>query len=231
MPRTKAAAGDSPITREAIVTAAVDLTEREGLPAVTMRRLASELGTWPAALYHHLGDRDAVHDAVSDWVVAQFPLPDDRLRWRPWFRELLLGGRIVLRTHPGVARRLMLRGATVPSALRIIDRGVSLLVRDGFGDEAPAAYSLLLNYGVQFIAMEDELPAYTRDRMAMRELFRSLADDPARPGFGHAGAAFAAMTADDAFTYGVDRLLDGLEARRRSIRRAARAARSSGAAE
>jgi AcrR family transcriptional regulator len=223
VPRTKAAAGSAPISRGAIVTAGVELTQSEGLGAVTMRRLAAELGTWPAALYHHLGDRDAVHDAISDRVVAQFPLPEDSLGWRAWYRALLLGGRIVLRAHPGVARRLMLHGATVPSALRIIDRGVTRLVRAGFGDEAPTAYSLLLNHAVQFIAMEDELPDYTRQRMAMRERFRSLADDTTRPGFAHAGAAFAAMTADDLFTYGVDRLLDGLDTRRRAIVRAKRA--------
>jgi AcrR family transcriptional regulator len=200
-----------------VLRAGVELTQREGLGAVTMRRLATELGTFPAVIYHHVGDKDEVHDAISDWVVAQFTVPAVDMAWQDWFRELLVDGRRVLRANPGVARRLMLRGATVPSALRIVDLGVALLARSGFGDEAPAAYSLLLIYGCQYVAMEDELPEHARARMAMRELFTSFRDDATRPGLAQAGAAFPAITGDDLFAYGLERVLDGLEVRRRQL--------------
>ena len=120
----------------------------------------------------------------------------------------------------------MLLGATVPSALGIVDRGVALLARSGFGDEAPAAYSLLLIHGVQYVAMEGELPRYTRERIAMRELYRRLADDRTRPGLAQAGSAFPAITGDALFAYGIDRLLDGLDARRGALNRQRRAHQS-----
>src|ERR1700743_2792992 len=67
-----------PISKEAIVTAAIGLLDREGLAALSMRRLAEELGTGAASLYWHVGSKDGLLDLVLDEIIGeqQAPEPD-----------------------------------------------------------------------------------------------------------------------------------------------------------
>ena len=60
-----------PISREAIVTAAIKLLDREGLAALSMRRLAEELGTGAASLYWHVGSKDGLLDLVFDEIIGE----------------------------------------------------------------------------------------------------------------------------------------------------------------
>lgn len=158
--RSRLAAGLPAITADQVVTAATALTREHGLDGWSVRQLARELGVWPAVVYHHVGERDAVLEAVTERVVATIPLPDADLPWRAWFTELLTVARPVLRAHRGVAGRLARCGATVPSASRIIDRGQHVLARAGFGDEVVLAYSVLFSTACQLIAGEDDRHAH-----------------------------------------------------------------------
>src|SRR2546429_1473135 len=75
-----------PISREAIVKAAIDLLDREGLPALSMRRLGDELGAGAASLYWHVGSKDGLLDLVLDEIIGEQPGPDPdqigRASWR-----------------------------------------------------------------------------------------------------------------------------------------------------
>ncbi len=121
-----------------------------------MRQVAEALQTWPNNLYHHVGDRDAVVRGVLERVVSQLPIPPAQLDWQDWFRLLLLDGRDVLGRYRGAAMRLCRDGPSIPSAVAIIDRGVGILVRAGFGDDAPRVYSALLNGALLLVSLEDE---------------------------------------------------------------------------
>ena len=59
-----------PLSREAVVDAALRLVEDEGVPALTMRRVAAELGVAVTAIYWHVGNRDALLDELVDRIVA-----------------------------------------------------------------------------------------------------------------------------------------------------------------
>jgi len=65
-----AAARAEPLSREAVVDAALRLVEDEGVPALTMRRVAAELGVAVTAIYWHVGNRDALLDELVDRIVA-----------------------------------------------------------------------------------------------------------------------------------------------------------------
>jgi AcrR family transcriptional regulator len=72
-----------PISREAIVKAAIDLLDREGLPALSMRRLGDELGAGAASLYWHVGSKDGLLDLVLDEIIGEQQVPDpDPARWQ-----------------------------------------------------------------------------------------------------------------------------------------------------
>ncbi|HZG94489.1 MAG TPA: TetR family transcriptional regulator, partial [Mycobacteriales bacterium] len=66
MPASRATGGSkrAPVTRERAVAAAVALADVEGLGALTMRRLAQELGVEAMSLYHHVANKDDILDGM-----------------------------------------------------------------------------------------------------------------------------------------------------------------------
>jgi len=64
-----------PISREAIVDAAVALLDRDGYDALSMRALGEELGTGAASLYWHVGSKDGLLDLVMDKLIGEVPVP------------------------------------------------------------------------------------------------------------------------------------------------------------
>ena len=83
-----------PISKEAIVAAAIGLLDREGLAALSMRRLAEELGAGAASLYWHVGSKDGLLDLVLDEVIGEGKIPDpDPEHWQEQVKEMLRAAR------------------------------------------------------------------------------------------------------------------------------------------
>ena len=98
-----------PLSRERVLTAAVGLADTEGLPAVTMRRLAGALGVEAMSLYYHLPGKDGLLDGLVDTVVREIDVAiaaresaegtgDDG--WRTALRRRCLSAREVMLRHP-----------------------------------------------------------------------------------------------------------------------------------
>ena len=211
---------DSPLTPALVVDTALNLTRERGLDAWTLRDLAAALDTWPNTINHHVGDRDAVLDAVVDRVVGMMPNPPAALPWQDWFRALLFDGRDVLARYPGVARRLSRDGASVPAALPVMDRGIGLLAAAGFGPDAPLAYAALLNAAVLLVALDDDRAAAGRggSRAAATLLDMNPPPDPG-PGWAAMQPWLRAWSADPEpnrahlYRYVVQTMIAGLETR------------------
>ena len=101
----------APLTREAVLRRAVALADADGLPAVTMRRLAEELGVEAMSLYHHVPGKEALLDGMAELVFEEMveataALPGVDAVWAEagrWFavvRERVLAARSVLLRHP-----------------------------------------------------------------------------------------------------------------------------------
>lgn len=209
------------MTRSAIVTAALDLTRERGLDDWSMRDVADRLDAWPSVLYHHVGDRDSLVRLVVDRLVAAVDSPDPELSWQDWFRDFLGRWPQWLRDYSGVAEFLVLNGPVVPSALAILDQGMTTLLRAGFGADAPAAYSMLLNTAALQMAVVDRrrrqnapihswlgaamdaVPDAGPGLLAMREFVRTFADNPER----------AATARDEYFRTSIDVVIAGWEQR------------------
>ncbi len=181
------------------------LTSEHGLENWTLRQLASGVGAYPAVIYHHVGDREAVVAAVIERVVGEWAVPAEELPWREWFDQLLTQGRPVLRRHPGVARRVALHGPLVQSAHRIIDPGVRVLQGAGFGDDSVPVYTLLLNAACMFVALEDD-----RETKRGRPVERDPSD---LPGLVALVSYLDRADLSDEFAYSIARTLDGVAAR------------------
>lgn len=113
------------LSREAIVTAAVELADREGLDALSMRRLADAVGFGTMSLYNHVRDKDDVLHAMLEAVVTQIELPApgeaEGVRWKRALRSIAHSQREALGRHPwacqlwqtawpGPARKALMEG-------------------------------------------------------------------------------------------------------------------------
>lgn len=99
-------AGSDALTREGIVRAAIHLVDEHGMAALSMRRLAGELGVDPMAIYHHLPGKDAVVSGMVRAVFADLAasdLTDDAdTPWRERVRAWALAYVGVARAHPNL---------------------------------------------------------------------------------------------------------------------------------
>src|SRR4051794_15853577 len=105
------------LTPQRVVDAAVALAYREGLPAMTMRRLGGQLGVEAMSLYKHVADKDDLLSRMIDRVYAEIELPSDR-DWRVFMRKRALSVRAVLSRHPWANGLMAASTAPGPSTLR-----------------------------------------------------------------------------------------------------------------
>lgn len=140
----------TPLSRDRIVQVAIELIDAEGTEAVTMRRVASELGTGPASLYAHVGSREEILVLAHDEVLSQ--LPDVRTAGRPWpevIREWSLALYELYHIHSDLARMSF---ADIPTGPRSLDVVESLLAACVDGGLPPQIASWLLDRLALYIA-------------------------------------------------------------------------------
>lgn len=110
------------LKREQIVAAALALVDREGLDALSMRKLAAELGVGPMSLYYHVLDKSALQDLLIEAVFAEVHLPEE-LDPDPERRVMALGHilRDALLAHPHAVPLVLSRSLRTPGQLRPIE--------------------------------------------------------------------------------------------------------------
>ena len=121
------------LTPRAVVEGALALAEAEGLGAVTIRRLAKELGVTPMALYWHFRSKDKLLDGMAARIFEEVDLSvDASARWQEQLRALLGSMVGVLRARPSTAILLSTRTASSEGSLRATEVALDILGRGGF---------------------------------------------------------------------------------------------------
>jgi AcrR family transcriptional regulator len=93
------------LSRELIVETALELLDREGMDALSMRRIATQLGTGAASLYAHVGNKDELQELLLERVLSQVPHEKpDPARWAEQLRELCRRTVAALVAYPGLAQ-------------------------------------------------------------------------------------------------------------------------------
>jgi AcrR family transcriptional regulator len=134
-----------PISKDAIVNAAIQILDREGLAALSMRRLAEELGTGAASLYWHVGSKDGLLDLVMDEVIGEGKIPDpDPGHWREQVKQLARDQRAASLRHPWIVRVSIGRIPMGPNALRYSERILAILRAGGLPPHLAVQGYLLL---------------------------------------------------------------------------------------
>ena len=113
--------------RAEIVAAAIRVAERDGLPAVTMRQVAAELGTGAASLYRHLNTRDDLLDLMIDHILHGYrPPPPTGAPYDDVVADLLQRLHYI-RAHPWLIDAMESRPALSPERIRLIELGLARL--------------------------------------------------------------------------------------------------------
>jgi len=217
-----------PLTRQRVVAEALTVIAQDGAQALTMRSLAARLGVVPGALYHHVRDKQQLHDLVLDGVLAEVDGHlDPALPWTEQLKLLAHRLRAVLDDHPGVAALLKTRDPLGPHSLALAEAFLAPLQAAGFGDrEAGLAFFLLLDYTIGSAvssprtSVNEQRVQDAATRAQLHEFFRSLPPDRF-PALVALGEHVWVDNRDERFTAGLDVLVDGLEQARRSPHRRA----------
>ena len=124
------------LTRERIISAAMELIEREGVDAVSMRRIAAQLDSGVMALYNHVPSKAALLEGVAERVMSgiDFSVEPDA-SWEEQVRTQARAFRQALRAYPRCAMVTVSRPATSAAELRPMEHALTLLRSAGFGED------------------------------------------------------------------------------------------------
>jgi AcrR family transcriptional regulator len=121
------------LTREVIVHAAVELIERDGASALSMRGVAARLGVAVMSLYNHVPNKAALLRGVAEYVVAALDLPDDPGQdWKAGTRALVRAFRKTAHDHPRSMAVALTHQIDMPVGLRPTERALALAAAAGF---------------------------------------------------------------------------------------------------
>jgi TetR/AcrR family tetracycline transcriptional repressor len=137
--RNEVAAPRRPLNRERVVDAALDLADRDGLEALTMRRLAGDLGVDPMAIYNHVDGKDALLDALAARLWSEVQIADGDGRWDDQLRDLARSVRRMFQRHPRTAPLALTRAALPLPTVASFHHALEILRARGLPEEIAAA--------------------------------------------------------------------------------------------
>ncbi|WP_404953951.1 TetR/AcrR family transcriptional regulator [Streptomyces sp. 147326] len=216
------------LSRDQIVAAAVRLLDAEGIEALSMRKLGTGMGAAATSLYRHVANKDELIELVVDEVYGELEVPEisDPAEWREALARSGHSLRDMVLRHPWVASVLGQVGLAHlgPNLMRLSERMLRLAQAGGFPPaEAELAMKAVISYVIgATISEASYLSLLARSGKSEAEWLESL-----RPAAqealeehpltrDHAAAKRGtdpARMREENFDYGLQRVLDGLEAR------------------
>jgi AcrR family transcriptional regulator len=216
--KSEANAPRQPLTKERVLQAAVDVADRDGLGALTMRRLGTELGFEAMAIYKHVADKEEILEGMLELVIGRIEIPEEGADWKDAMRRRAVSAREVLTRHSWAIGLLEAGTATGPNSLRYLDAILGNLRSAGFPMEYAAhAFSLLDSYVYGQVIQEISLSFDTSEEAtetARSTLEQTTMNDYPHPVAMYQHALTYKYTFDDEFEFGLDLILDGLERHR-----------------
>jgi AcrR family transcriptional regulator len=209
------------LNRDRILRAAVALADRDGLDALSMRRLARELDAGAMTLYHYVSGKDELLEGMVDIVFGEIQLPtgDD---WKTAMRQRCASARDVLVRHSWAISLMESLTSPGPANLRHREAVTACLRSGGFSIERTAHANWILDsYVYGFALQEASLPFDTAEELAEMAVDVFIPQTPADT-YPHlhelaVGLMQAGYDPANEFGFGLDLILDALEPLRSSV--------------
>lgn len=211
----------TPLSQEAILEAALRILETDGYDALSMRRVAADLGTGAASLYAHVANKDELMKLAIDRVFADvtFPAPDPE-NWVEQLREAMRGTRRILQAHPGLARAMLGRVPMGPSGIQVIEGFMGLLRAGDLPDRVAAwagdvislyvvanVFEEDIRFSIHGQTSQDDVEAWASE---MKSYVKSLPPEIFPNMLALADPMFESGGLDGRFEFGLDLMLRGL---------------------
>jgi AcrR family transcriptional regulator len=212
-----------------IVAAAIRVADAHGLDAVSMARVAKELGFTTMSLYRYVASKDELLQLM--WNGSARGAEDLKLEgdgWRPRLRSWAIVQREMLDRHPWITQMPMAVPPLAPNSLAFVERGLEAL--DGTGlrdDDKLRVIGLLSSYTLSEARMANDAARAAAEAAAgsaaatgwsYEALLRELADEQTYPRLhrlawsADLGGSPSGFEEREEFLFGVDAILDGVQA-------------------
>jgi len=216
------------LNTDRIVEAGMTVLDRDGLEGLSLRHLGAELGSGATSVYWHVPNKEVLLDLLVDRLMgeaADETRHDPGASWRAELSAHSLALRTVLRRHIGGAPLLAARTPVGPNGLRFMEGVLSALADASFGGHQRAlAYAALTGYTIgQVVLGSRRGPTTPKGRPARGEELQRLggllrgAPRGSYPNVAESAADLAELTDEEAFSYGLQLMLDGLAAKLRPV--------------
>lgn len=148
------------LSRDHVLESAVALADDIGIEALTIRKLATAMGTKPMTIYRHVPSKEAIVDGMVDSVFAEIERPPTDGDWLGALRRRCVSARSVLNRHPWAAPLMESRTSPGPETLGHHDSVVGCLRRGGLSWQMVAHANAMLDaYIYGFALLEASLPS------------------------------------------------------------------------
>lgn len=214
-----------PLSRDRVLRAAINIADEDGLDALTMRRLADDLGAEAMSLYYHVANKDDVLDGIVEVVVqgindavSGISLSSKGADWKAAMRSRILTAREIMLRHPWAPGVMQTRTNTSPAVLHYFDSLLGLMRSGGFSYDL--AHHALHALGSRALGFAQELfdPSNGPNDEESTAMIENMADR-----LPHLVGMLTEVAHDDPdstlgwcddqteFEFGLDLILDGLD--------------------
>lgn len=205
----------TPLTTDRVLSAALHLADREGVAALSMRRLGQELGVEAMSLYNHVANKDEILAGLVDLVLAQIDVPSPGDAWRDAMRRRAVSTRTAFLRHPWAVGLLETHYKdSSPRRLGYFDGVLGCLRGAGFSNQlAMRGFAVLDAY--IYGSIVQELSLAFQDDASLQEVGADLLRQMAER-YPHLSAVTREVMTEgydrgEEFSFGLELILDALE--------------------
>jgi TetR/AcrR family tetracycline transcriptional repressor len=201
------------LDRDRILEAGLRIVDDEGAAALSIRRLAADLGVTPMALYWHVADKAALLDLIGERVLGEVVIPPLDGTWRDQLGAIHRAMLGPLLEHPNAVDLMIGRARYGPAGIALFERILGVLLDAGLDPPAAFdAYQSLYLFQLGFMASARRSPAFREIQRQGVGYLRSL--DPERfPAIGAVAPVIGARTLVEQYEIGLGVVIDGVSAR------------------
>jgi TetR/AcrR family tetracycline transcriptional repressor len=199
-----------PLSRQRILEAAVRFVDREGLEALSMRKLGSELGVEAMSLYNHVSNKGALLDGMVEVLLGELEVPPEDEGWERRIREAYRAFRRLAHEHPNGFPLLVVRPPDTMDGIWLVEEFLKTLREAGFDPQtALYAFRALSSYASGYAMAE--IRGFAMEPAARAGAGTLSVDD--FPHIHELDAPLRDVDHDAEFEFGLDLILAGLKER------------------
>jgi AcrR family transcriptional regulator len=199
------------LTRERIITTAIEVADRDGFEAATLRRIAGELGVHVTSLYNHVSTREAVTDGIVERLIEEAGLPVEPVGWEQWVRSFVERIGDVASRHPGAFAALQRRPVQGARAAASFEVALAAFAQAGLAPQD--AYGAVKATALVALSIGAEKSLASSGVVAETQVEELPPED-----FPHLHALADIWSEDAAWSFTLESLVSGLRAQIRRLK-------------